>query len=350
MRLAFVLLPLLLTAGCIMPRPWKTEHYAKSCDPAAPTPTDDAQLLITLRLPHCVDGKVVLTQYRGDRVRYASVSGGIVAFHKQSDWESVLQARVKRRGGRPPILYIHGYNNDNAEALQTAAQIAQALKGNREVVALTWPSYGRKRGYFWDEANAEWSIDDATAAAVAFVASVPSSVIVAHSMGNRLAIPIVRHLASTNMLSRVDRLVMASPDVDRAAVGRFFNAPGGPGVKVTLYASRKDQPLSGSWRGHGYPRAGDFSWWVSGRQPYFAYAKIDDVEVVDTTEVDRSMLGHRGFIDPPAGAADLCRVITGLPARGVEPFREPPGAPANYLRLTNAGGPDDCSPPALAER
>ena len=335
-----------------MPRPWKYQGYARSCEDLPVKPARDSQLFITLRLPRCGNGPIVLTEYRGDKIRYASLYQGQITFHDAVHWLGELKDRLRRTGG-PPVLLIHGYNNSNEFALARAARLAAALECKREiaapgcrreVVALTWPSYGKKTGYFWDEANAEWSLTPASDAVDEFASWVPEMDLVAHSMGNRLAIAALGRLKANHRLPRVRNFVMAAPDVDRDDLVRRLWAPEGLGVPVTMYVSLRDQALSASWRGHAYPRAGDFSWWVSGRKPYFAFASVPKLQVVDTTDVDRTILGHSYFIDSPKALADLCRVLFGKgPERpGIEVIL--PDAP-NYVRVSKAGVADECAQP-----
>lgn len=339
MRLAFIvgLVPILLTTSCIMPRPWKTAAYPP-CDTLAEAPPADARLLMTLRLPRCDNG-VILTSYRSSEPVYAAARGSAVTLHRAEAWHSELLRRA-RATGKPPVMFIHGYNTDNWEALQRADKIAWALKDQHPVVALTWPSYDRKRSFFWDEANAEWALGGARNAVSQLVKRYPGSVLVAHSMGNRLALASMAHLKATNQTAGLGRLIMAAPDVDRAVAAQAFNE--GLGTNVTVYVSLRDQPLSGSWRGHGYPRAGDFSWWVSGRQPYYAFAWLPRVEVIDTTGVDKSLSGHSAFINTPEGAADLCRVIAGQGATRPGLNRQP-DKPTNYGHLVRNGAQDACT-------
>lgn len=342
MRLSssFPLIFLLLLVNCQIPRPIVTEQYVAKCPPSTQEPPAGSKLFITLRLPDCRPGRAVLTERRAEKLRFAALDGGGgLMFFDRASWLSALAKRAAMRGGKPPVIFIHGYNNSNDEALDRAEAIARAVK-RHEVVALTWPSYGRKRAYFWDETNAEWAGGGARKAISEILTSFPKLIIIAHSMGNRPALEAVAELKAKGQASRVERLIMASPDVDRDSLAALLQPERGLGTELTMYVSLKDQALSGSWRGHAYPRAGDFSWWVSGRDPYYAYAWLPHVEVIDTTEVDQSRLGHSAFIDTRAGAADLCRVLLGMgPDRpGV---RHLPGTPLNYLQLDNTAN-DGC--------
>lgn len=346
MRLASIICAVFLVfgSGCTMPRPWKYSTYAGTCEPVAAPPTKRSQLFVTLRLPHCREGRTILTHYRSDSIGYASIENGRITLHKAGPWLEELKLRA---GNRAPLIFIHGYNNSNEAALERASRLSSALKARRgdyPVVALTWPSYAGLAHYYWDEANAEWSAEGAARAVANLTREFPQSVLLAHSMGNRLALPAVVELRASGRLSSLRHFIMAAPDVDRQWLRRELSASGALGVETTIYVSLKDQPLSGSWRGHGYPRAGDFSWWVTGRDPFYAFAWLRGVQVVDTTTVDKTVKGHSYFIDTSKVTEDICRVVLGGgPARpGIEAMPDP-RAPTNYVRVSKSAVVDDCS-------
>lgn len=329
--LPLIMVPLI--TGCLMPRPWRMPATT-ACVESANPPTQST-MFMTLRLPDC--GKGVLTRYRGEKLRFAAVDvHGPVTLYREGAWKAELARRVATDNNRPPVVFIHGYNNTNEEAVERSERIAGAL-GGHTVIALTWPSYGKKTGYFWDEANAEWSLDAASEAISQITKAYPGTIIVAHSMGSRLALRAIADLQADNRLNEVVRLILAAPDVDRDALARSWEGVARP-LPVTMYVSRRDQALSASWRGHAYPRAGDFSSWVTGKQPFYAFQNVSWLEVVDTTDIDHTALGHAAFIEVPEGAIDLCRAIQGLkPSQ-----RAVANIGANYFRIAGKGQDDDC--------
>jgi hypothetical protein len=63
--------------------------------------------------------------------------------------------------------------------------------------------------------------------------------------------------------------------------------------------------------------------------------------VVDTTGVDKSLLGHAAFIETREGAADLCRVVREKhPENGRD---QPADVPTNYWTLRRGGVADVCN-------
>lgn len=327
----------------MLPRPVATGSY--NCPTSQVQPGTDAVLFASTRLPNCVEGSpLAFTYLRAEQPQFGAAipprpgatSRREIVLLTKTAWLNALDAQVKAAHGAAPIVYIHGYDNDQDDALGRAAEIRRAIGAARPVVALTWPSYREKAAYSWDETNAEWSFDEAREIVETVAGRYPFITIVAHSMGNRLALDAIADLRAKHIEMHVDRLIMASPDVDRATARRAFGAQGGIGVPVTLYASTRDQALAGSWRlFHGYPRAGDLSKWVTGHDRDYVFDDAHNLEVVDTSKATHNRLRdpafHSDFIETPEGASDLCRVLMGLP---VESAREPlPGAPSDYSAL-----------------
>jgi pimeloyl-ACP methyl ester carboxylesterase len=332
-----------MLGGCQMPRPVLQSTYDR-CPTLNNQGPSGSILFITLRQPDCTDEAVTkLTDLRARGALYAGLKDGTFSFYPLGQWLSALESQAPDKN-KPLIIFIHGYRNTNAEALSVAARIQGAAEEDEPVVAITWPSYARYTSYYWDETNAEWAANYVTAPVLQIASRFPHVIIIAHSMGNRIALAIMSALRQQGLASHVDRLIMASPDVDRASVrSLLFN---GVGANVTVYGSRKDQALSGSWRLHSYPRAGDLTWWVTGRDRDYSLAWIPNVEVIDTTAVDHSRVGHSAFIETREGAEDLCRVVHGAgQARlGIEPLEiEVPHAPKNYFRLVGTSTVDPCS-------
>lgn len=322
MRPMILLLPLacLSTAACQLPRPIIADEYTKLCPISSAQPPAESLLFVTLRVPDCRKPPAILmSAYRAGGPWYGAVDDQLrITFYQKEHWHDAAAARLRASTGGSPIVFIHGFNNDNRTALGRALAIRDLIAQGRPVIAFTWPSYASKSRYIWDEANAEWAGVTARELIAQLASSSPKIIVVAHSMGNRVALDTVKSLQATGGPKPVERLVMASPDVDRETVERELRATGGIGTKVTIYGSRADQPLSTSWRVHGLPRAGDLSAWVTGSVPdYERLSGITDVQVIDTTDVRKDRLGHDDFISTLEGAADLCRVLdSSMPSSG----------------------------------
>jgi esterase/lipase superfamily enzyme len=327
-------------AGCMLPRPpANTAAYTKTCIQKAPLAAA-SYLFATTRLPDCRTPARRVTEFRADGLMYGAWSTDGLHFHDRADWKEQLRQRIAAPA-KAPILYIHGFNNSNLAAITRAAAIQRAT--GREVIALTWPSYDKTVKYFWDESNMSWSMPEARVLFDDISAMRSDLTIVAHSMGNHLALDMLRRWKLRNHGSPlpVRQLIMAAPDVDRA----WLIKDGGRdlGIPVTLYGSTRDQPLSASWRSHGYARAGDLSKWVTGTDNEFPYDKVPEITVVDTSAVSRGM-GHADFIETKEGAADLCRTVNASPPVPDLPGRQKVEGHSNSWVLTKAAVPaGDCA-------
>jgi esterase/lipase superfamily enzyme len=343
----------LSSGGCTIPRPWLAPKPSAAC--LGPLQADDALLTLSFRLPDCDSGRPVRwTHYRSEEPQFATTDESLrSSLVSEEDWNAELDRRVAR-AGKPPVIYIHGYFNNQNDAYRralglrallcpsgTAAdrQSIVACTPERPVVTLTWPSHDEFAKYTWDEANAEWAIDRAVPQILAIARRHKGAILIAHSMGNRILVEAA--IAAGNEAQLFEHLILAAPDVDRARIAGLLNRQEGLGFPATIYASRKDQALSASWRTHGYPRAGDLSHWVSGRRPGYPFRIFNKAHVVDTTLVSAGAVAHAAFIQSKEGAADLCHVLAG---NGAPPGRKPdPQYPPYMVLVPDFQGPDHCS-------
>lgn len=336
--------------GCMLPRPWLGPGDTHMCPDPQPV-AGEQLLLISFRLPDCRQGTLKWTAFRSEQPHFG-VADATRATRRvpEEDWWNDLDARV-RGTGKAPVIYIHGYFNSQDDAVrrglgmrallcprETTLERIVSCVPVRPVVALSWPSYDDAAKYTWDEANSEWAVDHATAVILQVARKYPGTILVAHSMGNRILVPAT--LAAAREGLRLEHVVLASPDVDRAYLARLLGRAEGLGFPATIYASRKDQALSASWRTHGHPRAGDLSNWVSGRNPGYPYREFRNSEIVDTTGVSAGAAAHAAFIKSEEGAADLCHVLAG---DEIKPGRLPDTEYPPYSVLRKGVPPgDDC--------
>jgi hypothetical protein len=355
-----LLLPAAISA-CSLPRPWLAPAQTAACDTSLDA--DDALLTVSFRLPDCREGRLRgWTYFRSERPQFSTTGFDLQTSDLQTsmvssvDWNAELDRRVVL-AGESPVIYIHGYFNSQDDAhrralgvrallcpRQTAADLraVAACRPKRPVVALTWPSHDKLAKYTWDEANAEWAIDRAVEQILTIARRHEGTILVAHSMGNRILVATA--MAAKNEPRLFGHLILAAPDVDRVQITELLKRKEGLGFQATIYASRKDQALSASWRAHGYPRAGDLSLWVSGRRPGHPYREINQAVVVDTTDVSAGQVAHAAFVQSEEGAADLCRVLAGFTEDGLKLGREKDAQYPGYAALiSNPKEADDCS-------
>jgi esterase/lipase superfamily enzyme len=200
------------------------------------------------------------------------------------------------------LVFIHGYNVSFEDAARRAAQLAYDLEFAGIPMLYSWPSVESVAKYTIDETNVRWSQEHfrefiticRTELAVRTVH------LVAHSMGSRLlaeTLPNLEYVAGAAMLRQV---VFAAPDIDADTFRQLAAAFQGQAERCTLYASSKDYALQASKAFHGYARAGD-----SGANLVFAA----DVDTIDATEVDTSLLGHSFYGDNRSILSDLFTLV-----------------------------------------
>jgi alpha-beta hydrolase superfamily lysophospholipase len=326
--------------------------------PAAdPHPEAPAELyFVSSRLPDCSGPILGFGRLRTPTKGFGYLAGSTPTLVAESVWLDRLTRHLASSDGRV-LVFVHGYNTTFGEAADRALRV-RALSGfGGPVIAFAWPSQGRISRYTWDEENALWTQPyfDQLLLALLREPRVNEIVLVAHSMGNRIAL---RSLAEVERVERaaaaakIRNVVLAAPDVDREIFERDYLAMlARADRRTTLYVSRVDRPLRGSWAVHGYGRAGD-----SGcrfvdirrarhRRRCFTASQPPpspppNLVVVETSLVRGSLLGHSDFVDSGVGGTDLCRTLRG---QQQFPERQPAGDPlTNVFFLTR---PSPAAPP-----
>lgn len=172
---------------------------------------------------------------------------------------------------RHVTLYIHGYNNDWAEAAQRYEQICRDFIQARSLgvcVLFSWPSDGRVSGYLPDRRDARRSADHLAEVLDLLYDHLTAlqreidplrrcrakTSIIAHSMGCYVLQEAMRHVWDRNdrpmLVSLVNQLVMIAADVDNDIFrsGEQSDGSGGDAIaqltyRVTSLFSGRDQTL-----------------------------------------------------------------------------------------------------------
>ncbi|MEO9129761.1 MAG: alpha/beta fold hydrolase [Sphingomonas sp.] len=244
----------------------------------------------------------------------------VLGLVEEQAWRRRLAADVAKSSGKRVLLFVHGFNSAPDEALKRADEVSAAAGFDGPVVAFLWPSQRSVAKYTWDEENERWTQPYLDTLLIELATVSDDVVLVAHSMGNRMAIDALSDLqrAHPELATHIRTVVLASPDVDREIFDRdLARVVVAPGRHVTLYASRLDRALQASWAIHGAPRAGDVNctYRLRGGKADVTHcypAARPGLEVVDTSEVSKG-LGHTDFVQAPEGAADLCHALAGQP-------------------------------------
>jgi esterase/lipase superfamily enzyme len=212
---------------------------------------------------------------------------------------------ARAKGANTALVFVHGFNTTFEDALYRNAQIIWDLQYTGVSVLFTWASRGDVRDYIYDR-------ESAYLAREAFIAllrtlkrdyGIEQINVLAHSMGNLIALDALASHAQTSNPINIVRLVMAAPDVDRDQFKTL--APTAKAIVggMTLYASSADRAmaLSRTLAG-GVPRAGDV--------PIDGPVILPNVETIDVTAVGEDIFGlnHNVF----AASRDVMEDIAAL--------------------------------------
>src|SRR4029077_13430041 len=198
-----------------------------------------------------------------------------------------FDTRIKRTPGRRVLIFVHGFNTRFEEAVYRFAQIVHDARVNVAPVLFTWPSGGNVTDYVYDHDSAVYSRDALEAVLQALVKdpNVDSISILAHSMGNYLAIESLRQMAirDRGVSPKIRDVMLASPDIDidvfRRQIAEIDAGPR-PG-QFTLFISRDDRALSlSSFLARDSTRLGALD---PSKEPYNAILAQARVQVVDLT-------------------------------------------------------------------
>lgn len=235
---------------------------------------------------------------------------------------------IQAKGTDTALVFVHGFNTTFEDALYRNAQIIYDLQYSGLSVLFTWPSRGDKMDYLYDRESAYLARD-------AFIAilqklkrdyGIQQVNVLAHSMGNLIALDALANYSRATNPIQIARLIMAAPDVDRDQFEALAPAAKAIVGGMTLYASSADRAMALSrWLAGGVPRAGDVP--VSG--PII----LPNLETIDVTAVGDDITGinHNVF----AASREVMEDISALlkadrpPPRlaQIRPVPEPPSPP-----------------------
>ena len=160
-----------------------------------------------------------------------------------------FNARVARTPGHKVLIFVHGYNTRFEEAVYRFAQIVHDARVDVAPVLFTWPSGGSVVDYVYDRDSAMYSRDAFETVLRTLVdnKNVGSISILAHSMGNYLAVEGLRQMAIRDhgLPSKIRDVMLASPDIDvdvfRRQIAEIDVRP--RTTQFTLFVSRDDKAL-----------------------------------------------------------------------------------------------------------
>jgi esterase/lipase superfamily enzyme len=154
-------------------------------------------------------------------------------------------------------------------------------------------------------------------------------------MGNRALLPAMAQLAADPRFAnsaKFNGIVLAAPDVDRAAFVSLVSQIRAPKGGITLYVSDRDQALAASHLlFHKEPRAGE-----GGTNAVM----MDGVDTIDVSRISMDALGHSYYGDSSTVVQDLLAFFKGKAPPRPGLTRIPVGGRAYWqlLPLVSPGG------------
>jgi esterase/lipase superfamily enzyme len=213
---------------------------------------------------------------------------------------AAFDKRLEKGSPRHVLLFVHGYNTRFEEAVYRFAQIAHDSGAPVVPVLFTWPSRGKLVQYLYDRESATYSRDALEAVIMAMVKdpNVGSISILAHSMGNFIAVEALRQMVIRNraLSPKIKDIMLAAPDIDvdvfRRQIAEIEASDKSP--PVTLFVSQDDHALavSGELAGNE-PRLGAIDPY---EEPYRTMLEKARVHVVDLSKIKADdSLNHGKF-------------------------------------------------------
>ncbi len=214
-----------------------------------------------------------------------------------------LRANARRGGPEAHTVnvFVHGYNNLYQESVYRYAQIIHDghLEGTN--VLFAWPSRGKAQLYLADRESTAYSRDylEEALQKIASVPDVREINILAHSMGNWLAVETLRQAKMKghgDFRGKLNHVVLASPDIDVQVFRTQLDVIGRLRQPITVLVSGDDKALSvAKFIAGGVDRVGN----VSTSDPrVIAGAARYHVRVIDLSNIQGAdALNHDKFAE-----------------------------------------------------
>ena len=220
----------------------------------------------------------------------------------RDDARKWLTASVRKSRDGSVLVFIHGFNNRFEDSVYRFAQIVQDSGIASTPVLVTWPSRASLLAYGYDRESTNYT-RNALEMLFQYLAKdvrVKEVSILAHSMGNWLALEALRQMAIRNngLPAKFENVMLASPDVDVDVFRQQISDMGKQHPKFTLFVSRDDRALAVSRRVWGdVARLGSID---PEQSPYKKELAESQISVVDLTAIKSGdRLNHGKFAESP---------------------------------------------------
>lgn len=248
--------------------------------------------------PNHVPGKIEWpSQPPGDPARdFVVTSAGAL---DEAGFKRALFADAK--GSGDVVVFVHGYNTNYQEAVFRVAQLSRDSGFQGAVVAFAWPSLGKLTGYVADRESTTYSRDylEAFLNELAQIPGVKKIHIIAHSMGNWLAVETLRQAklrSKSAFLPKLGEVFLMSPDIDVDVFRTQLDVIGKLNEPITVAVSRDDRALGASQRLAGdVPRVGNVLLSNPQAQAAIQHYNLRVIDMSDTASTDA--MNHSKFVN-----------------------------------------------------
>lgn len=230
---------------------------------------------------------------------FATLKADEVSRETAENW---LSTAIRKTPDRSVLVFIHGFNNRFEDAVYRFAQIVHDSGAHSVPVLATWPSRGSLLAYGYDRESTNYT-RNALENLFQYLARDPGVrevSILAHSMGNWLALESLRQMAIRNgrLPSKFKNVMLAAPDVDVDVFRSEIADMGEPRPQFTLFVSRDDRALALSRRLWGdVARLGSID---PEKPPYKAELAANNITAIDLTNIKAGgELHHSKFAESP---------------------------------------------------
>jgi esterase/lipase superfamily enzyme len=220
----------------------------------------------------------------------------------QPEAENWFRSSVAKSHDRSVLVFIHGFNNKFEDSVYRFAQIVHDSGAHSVPVLVTWPSRGSLLAYGYDRESTNYT-RNALENLFQYLARDPDVKevsVLAHSMGNWLALESLRQMAIRNgaLPPKFKNVMLAAPDVDVDVFRSQIADMGAPRPQFTLFVSRDDKALAVSRRVWGnVARLGSID---PEQEPYKSELAANNISVIDLTEIKTGDSLHHGkFAESP---------------------------------------------------
>jgi esterase/lipase superfamily enzyme len=274
----------------------------------------------SIPLPGLWDKYVRGVPAEGDPARHFTIpKNGISVYSTEEEFLSAAKTHIATAGDfkNHAFIFVHGFYVTFDNALYRTAQIAYDLSPDGRpfgtAFMYSWPSAGNATSYIYDQDSAQFSVPHLQSfiRTVADKTGVENIHIIAHSMGNVALIGALQEIAKTETTAKINQIILAAPDVDKAQFENVIAGVGKMAKGMTLYASQGDYALALARKARrGAARAGE-----SVMPPGPAVA--EGIDTIDVSAISTSIFswGHDGYADSGELLADIAKLFT----KGVHP-------------------------------